>query len=120
MASAAGNRAPGLHTPTQSFSGSPADTLTPSAAFDPMARTDKKKLKEEVDGAKQRLTDVKFNMRKSPERTHFSILADFASGDYPDPLLPRDVPPERHIPQGFTANDEKALLDLIALTRISQ
>lgn len=103
MASAAGNRAPGLHTPTQSFSGSPADTLTPSAAFDPMARTDKKKLKEEVDGAKQRLTDVKFNMR-----------------DYPDPLLPRDVPPERHIPQGFTANDEKALLDLIALTRISQ
>lgn len=71
MASAAGNRAPGLHTPTQSFSGSPADTLTPSAAFDPMARTDKKKLKEEVDGAKQRLTDVKFNMRKSPERNPF-------------------------------------------------
>ncbi|KAI4596194.1 hypothetical protein KJ359_005701 [Pestalotiopsis sp. 9143b] len=103
MASAAGNRAPGLHTPTQSFSGSPADTLTPGVAFDPMARTDKKKLKEEVDGAKQRLTDVKFNMR-----------------DYPDPLLPRDVPPERHIPQGFTANDEKALLDLVALTRISQ
>ncbi|KAK6200830.1 hypothetical protein LQW54_009494 [Pestalotiopsis sp. IQ-011] len=103
MASAAGNRAPGLHTPTQSFSGSPADTLTPSVAFDPMARTDKKKLKEEVDGAKQRLTDVKFNMR-----------------DYPDPLLPRDVPRERHIPQGFTTNDEKALLDLVALTRISQ
>lgn len=76
MASAAGNRAPGLHTPTQSFSGSPADTLTPGVAFDPMARTDKKKLKEEVDGAKQRLTDVKFNMRKSPNAAHSRTIAD--------------------------------------------
>lgn len=64
MASSSGNRAPGLHTPTQSFSGSPADTMTPGPAFNPVTINDKKKLKEEADIAKQRLSDLKFNIRK--------------------------------------------------------
>jgi hypothetical protein len=62
MASSAGARAPGLHTPTQSFSSSPADTVTPGQA---MNLNDKKKLKEEIDIARQRLSDTKFNMRES-------------------------------------------------------
>lgn len=62
MASSAGSRAPGLHTPTQSFSGSPAGTMSSSQA---MNVNEKKKLKEEVEHAKQRLADSKFDIRMS-------------------------------------------------------
>ncbi|KAF3010457.1 hypothetical protein E8E14_003695 [Neopestalotiopsis sp. 37M] len=71
--------------------------MTPGPAFNPVTINDKKKLKEEADIAKQRLSDLKFNIR-----------------DYPDPLLPREVPRERHMPQGLTEQDEKHLLEVIA------
>ncbi|KAK9797579.1 hypothetical protein SCARD494_03408 [Seiridium cardinale] len=100
MASSAGARAPGLHTPTQSFSSPPADMVIQSHA---LHLNDKKKLKEEVDIAKQRLSDTKFNIR-----------------DYPDPLLPREVPRERHIPSGVTTEREKYLLDVIAKVKAAQ
>ncbi|KAH8204834.1 hypothetical protein TruAng_001023 [Truncatella angustata] len=61
------------------------------------------KFKEEADHFKQRLSDQRFNMR-----------------DYPDPLLPRDIARERHVPQGYTAEKEKHLLDAIARVKAGE
>lgn len=62
-------RIPGLHTPTQSFSEPSGEAAASAALAQGISVADKKKLKEEIDLAKSRLTDQKFNIREwSPDR----------------------------------------------------
>ncbi|KAI1855483.1 hypothetical protein JX265_007681 [Neoarthrinium moseri] len=100
MASHSAPRAPGLHTPTQSFSDSMHELTIPRSHLDP---NDKKKQKDEMEAAKSRLIDPKFDIRT-----------------YPDPLLPRETAPEKFMPQGLTEETEKHLLDVIAKTKAAQ
>ncbi|GAW25549.1 hypothetical protein SAMD00023353_0802860 [Rosellinia necatrix] len=83
-------RVPGpAFTPNQSFTG--------SAQPPDQQRLDwVDKQAKEHEGAKNRLSDHKFNIR-----------------DYPDPLLPRQHSPSHYYPKGVTAEMERHLQDTI-------
>ncbi|KAI0871283.1 hypothetical protein GGS24DRAFT_472085 [Hypoxylon argillaceum] len=85
------SRIPGpIYTPSQSFNEA---IQTPDSQG--MDWADKQA--KDVEVAKSRLSDQKFNIR-----------------DYADPLLPRQQPPSYYYPRGVTAEMEKHLLDLIS------
>ncbi|KAI0004670.1 hypothetical protein F4779DRAFT_70500 [Xylariaceae sp. FL0662B] len=87
-----------LHTPNQSFSEA---TQTPdSTKAGQLAGWMDKKLKEETDMAKSRLSDQKFNM-----------------SDYADPLLPRQHPQSKYYPKGATAETEAHLQAVITAVK---
>ncbi|KAH8676180.1 hypothetical protein BX600DRAFT_196371 [Xylariales sp. PMI_506] len=96
-------RVPGqLHTPTQSFSESPA-AGTPEQILAKTLTINDKKFKEDYDNAKARLSDQKFDIR-----------------EYPDPLLPRDPASENYLPKGLTPETENYLLEVVARIKGSQ
>ncbi|KAI5921632.1 hypothetical protein F4810DRAFT_677060 [Camillea tinctor] len=99
-----------LHTPTQSFSegGQVLDSIAGSAAAGAAAAAvgskaaaswNDKKLKEEYDLARAKLSDQKFNMK-----------------DFADPLLPRQP---KLYPRGVTAEWEAHLQAIIANAKAS-
>ncbi|XXG98804.1 hypothetical protein Hte_005134 [Hypoxylon texense] len=90
------SRVPGqLHTPTHSFSEA---AFTPDSTSEGKAIAwNDKRSKDELDLARARLSDQRFNMR-----------------DYEDPLLPRQFPPSHYYPKGVTAEIEARLLGIIA------
>ncbi|KAI1807269.1 hypothetical protein F4811DRAFT_506290 [Daldinia bambusicola] len=89
------SRVPGqLHTPTHSFSEA---AFTPDSSDVRGGTWNDKRSREELDLARARLADQKFNMR-----------------DYEDPLLPRQHPQSHYYPKGVTAEMEAELLKLVA------
>ncbi|KAI8962280.1 hypothetical protein F5Y11DRAFT_323425 [Daldinia sp. FL1419] len=89
------SRVPGqLHTPTHSFSEA---ALTPDSSEAKSSNWNDKRSREELDLARAKLADQKFNMR-----------------DYDDPLLPRQHRQAHYYPKGVTAGTEANLLKLIA------
>ncbi|KAK2073588.1 hypothetical protein P8C59_007862 [Phyllachora maydis] len=76
--------------PAAGAGGAPTDPAQAKAA----AARNSKKYREELDSAKSRLADQKFNV-----------------ADYPDPLLPRQGPPS--LPRGVTAETEEKLRTLV-------
>jgi hypothetical protein len=113
-------RIPGLHTPTQSFSEPSGEGAASGSLPQGISVTDKKKLKEEADLARSRLTDQKFNIRECPPPQEASCPPTeltntrFTKGDYPDPLLPRDILLQKPLPHGHTPETEKHLVDFLA------
>ncbi|KAI2623025.1 hypothetical protein GGS26DRAFT_593875 [Hypomontagnella submonticulosa] len=84
-----------LHTPTHSFSEA---AVTPDSSMDSqLPNWNDKKSREELDAARSRLVDQKFNIK-----------------DYDDPLLPRRYPQSYYYPAGVTAETEAHLLKVIA------
>ncbi|KAI2783441.1 hypothetical protein F4815DRAFT_442311 [Daldinia loculata] len=89
------SRVPGqLHTPTHSFSDA---AFTPDSSEVRVGNWNDKRSREDLDLARARLADQKFNMR-----------------DYEDPLLPRQHPQSHYYPKGVTAETEAQLLKLVA------
>ncbi|OTB02509.1 hypothetical protein M426DRAFT_322601 [Hypoxylon sp. CI-4A] len=88
-------RVPGqLHTPTHSFSEA---AFTPDSVEGKQTAWNDKRSREELDTARAKLADQKFNIR-----------------DYEDPLLPRQHAPSYYYPKGVTAETEARLLKVIA------
>lgn len=120
---------PQLHTPTQSFSESPANAPTPDTASSQAppslnAAFNEQKSKTELDSAKSRLTDQKFDISKHlcPMLSSCMDRSDNGRiGEFPDPLLPRDaVSARRFMPQGMTPDLEAHLMGVIAKVKESQ
>lgn len=88
-----------MHTPTQSFNDSILETNLETPAFK-LPPTNEKKLKEDIEHTKARLTDQRFNIN-----------------DYPDPLLPRTSPREKFFPNDTTAETEQHLLEVAAAAK---
>ncbi|KAF3061104.1 hypothetical protein GL218_03809 [Daldinia childiae] len=88
------SRVPGqLHTPTHSFSDA---AFTPDSSEVRVGTWNDKRSREDLDLARTRLADQKFNMR-----------------DFEDPLLPRQHPQSHYYPKGVTEETEAKLLKLI-------
>ncbi|KAI0387410.1 hypothetical protein F5Y04DRAFT_240145 [Hypomontagnella monticulosa] len=84
-----------VHTPTHSFS---ETAVTPDSSMDSqLPHWNDKRSRDELEAARSRLVDQKFNMR-----------------DYDDPLLPRQYPQSYYYPAGVTAEIEARLLQVIA------
>lgn len=74
-----------MHTPTQSFNDSILDTNLETPAFK-LPPTNEKKLKEDVEHTKARLTDQRFNISESPTTLPpSSVLRAAAAAALPSP-----------------------------------